>query len=320
MIKTCLIYGQNGLDLDVVYNLLSFYKSLNYWVAFSDKLYDSNLLVILRAVNKPIDCSMFNFEQIHVYDYGGWSYDGCIKSLVYEKTYVFTTSLNHKEHIVNKLGFPSNHVYLSFPPVETSLWVENSKERKYKFVHIGNFKKIDESDDVREKFNTAIKDLKVDIWGLNWELEDNSLYHGKTGVFNVSKIYSQSQFALGLMYPFQRDITFSGRFWHAPLNGCYLFSEKSLYSNVIPGVIETNYSSVDIETKIKLFDSPEILQQEAVKYWKTQSENLKKQISSFQILYKNKPFLVIFFILSLQNRLRMYYQKYELFKIFRCAR
>ncbi|MGY3213773.1 hypothetical protein [Mucilaginibacter sp. HD30] len=318
---TCLIYGQNGLDLDVALNLQAFYKKLGYWTVFSEKLFDANLLVILRAVDKPIEADTTNFEQIHVYDYGGWGYDECIRSLDYAKTYIFTTAPQHKQHIANKLAFPDDHIYIAFPPVETSLWVEKVQLKKYDFVHIGNFKKIDDSDAVREKFNAAVKALNADIWGMNWQLEDKNKYHGKSGLFDVSKIYARSKYALGLMYPFQRGVTFSGRFWHAPLNGCYLISEKSLYSADIPGVIETDYSVEDITNSVKNADVPDILSKKALQYWDLKNRDLQAIIIENKPIQIRKNLLPFYFIkVSIKNTLRLYYQKYELFKFLGSAK
>ncbi len=56
--KTCLIYGHGGLDLDVTFNLLYFYKRLGFKTYFSEKLYDADLLVVVRAINKVLDLTL----------------------------------------------------------------------------------------------------------------------------------------------------------------------------------------------------------------------------------------------------------------------
>ena len=87
-----------------------------------------------------------------------------------------------------------------------------------------------------------------------------------------SNIYSKSKYALGLMYPFQRDITFSGRFWHAPLNGCYLFSEPGLYTKEVPGVIETDYSTENILAMSSNLNDFEGLQKKAIYFWEEKNK------------------------------------------------
>lgn len=314
--KTCIIYGQNGLDLDVAFNLVAFYKKLGFKTYFSEKLHDASLLVILRAVDKPIDIRNKNYSQIHVYDYGGWSYDGCIKSLPYEKTYIFTTSEIHKSLLINSLNFPLEQIFIALPPVETKIWVKNEKYKKFDFVHIGNFKNIEEKDEIREKFNLSVDKLDTNLWGMGWNsLKYGEKYHGKAGLFDVSKIYAKSKYALGLMYPFQRDITFSGRFWHAPLNGCYLFSEPGLYTKEIPGVIETNYIVENILSQSAEHNDFDNLQKIAIHYWDEKNKKHKELVHS--LIEKTKfcnNFALEYYKEKFRNIIRFYYQKYNLFK------
>lgn len=314
--KTCLIYGQNGLDLDVALNLVAFYKNLGFKTYFSEKLLDANLLVIVRAVDHPLNISDKNYGQVHMYDYGGWGYDACVESLPYEKTYIFTTSEKHKDHIITTLDFPKKQIFIALPPVETKIWVEKSNSKTYDFVHIGNFKKIEDKDEVRERFNQAMLHLNTNIWGMGWDaLQLGKKYHGKAGLFDVSKIYSKAKYALGLMYPFQRAVTFSGRFWHAPLNGCYLLSEPGLYSKEFPGIIETNYHTEEIGNLTSKLDDAPVLQQKAIQFWENQKKMHFDLIKS--ILLKsnfNGVFLLGYFTENPINTLRFYYQKYNLFK------
>ena len=170
---------------------------------------------------------------MHVYDYGGWGYDSFVNSVDHKKTYIFSTSEKTKERLIKNLGFPQEHIFIALPPVETSLWIAKKTRIKYDFVHIGNYKNIEDDDNVRKSFLDCMLQLKVDVWGLGWINNEKGKYHGKVGLFKVSDIYSSSKYALGLMYPFQRNVTFSGRFWHAPLNGCYLFTEPGLYTKII---------------------------------------------------------------------------------------
>lgn len=314
--NTCLIYGQNGLDLDVAFNLRAFYKKLGYWTVFSETLVDADLLVILRAVDSSIEnIETFQFGQIHVYDYGGWKYDACIRSLDYKKTHIFTTSENMKQHLINDLSFPSSQILITFPPVEVSLWIEKRNRIRYDIVHIGNYKKIDSSDIIREKFNQIILKYNVDVWGLGWTIQKQR-YHGKAGLFRVSKIYSKSNFALGLMYPFQRNVTFSGRFWHAPLNGCVLLSEPGLYTQMIPGVIEVDYSDDSVIEMVSASVMNSDVQNQSIEFWNKHNDDFKKVVSVLLVNNKRTIFNGFFVLLYFRNFLRFLYQKYQLFKLF----
>lgn len=316
--KTCLIYGHNGLDLDVAFNLLAFYKKIGYKTFFSKKLYPTNLLVVLRATDAPFDTRNIEYSQIHVYDYGGWDYDRFVNSVNHEKTFIFTTSEIKRQRLIDLLGFPKDHLFIAFPPVEIAFWLAKSQRREYDFVHVGNFKKINDVDAVRQNFLRCIPKLKADIWGLGWNLSDKQKYHGKAGLFEVANIYAKAKYALGLMYPFQREVTFSGRFWHAPLNGCYLFSEKGLYTSQIPGVVETEYNVDDIMGKISKLGDNVRLQRSAIDFWNQQNSKIA---SIVEICLKGidgvsvKDSLVYnYFIFD--NKIRFFYQACKMFKFF----
>jgi hypothetical protein len=317
--QTCLIYGHNGLDLDVTLNLRSFYKGLGFKVFFSEKLYDADLLVVLRAADTDIDIKPFHFSLVHVYDYGGWDYDAFVNTIDHAITYIFCTSEVKKERLIQQLDFPKEHVFIALPPVDVNLWCNNIEQVQYEIVHIGNFKPISNDDPIKGLFNEAITHFKSNVWGMGWAIDEN-FYHGKTGLFSVSSIYSKSKFAFGLMYPFQREVTFSGRFWHAPLNGCSVFSEVGLYTAAIPGVIETDYSIADLEKKLK-YDVDRIsIQKEAKEFWKSQYQINQSLVEPTFVFLKNKKFnlnnFYLYVSISTKNLLRVAYQKWSFFKIF----
>ena len=270
--KTCLIYGQNGVDLDIALNLVWFYEKLGFLVAITNEVKDVDLLVVLRVVDKPLDLRNAKVSVIHIFDYAGWDYDNFVKSIDSSKTWIFCTSEAKRHRLINSLHFPKDHVFLALVPVDVNRWSKPIKEVQYKLVHIGHYKPVDD-DNVKTLFNYAVKSLKVNVWGLGWnDLGLKGAYHGKLGVFNVSSIYSCSLNALGIMYPFQRDTTYSGRFWHAPLNGCRIFSEHGLYSNKIPGVVETDYSIADLESKLHESLDREKLQFDSRAFWVSQEK------------------------------------------------
>jgi hypothetical protein len=317
--KTCLIFGRDGLDLDVTLNLRSFYKSIGFRVFFSEKkLYDSDLLVLIRADNNQIDLSNFHYSLIHVYDYVGWDYDAFIKNIDYSKTFIFCTSKEKRERLIHLLQFPKEQVFIALPPVEVKLWTEKIEEVKYEIVHIGNFKPITNEDQFKKLFNEVISHFKTNVWGVGWKI-NKDLYHGKTSLFSVSSIYSKSKFALGLMYPFQRNVTFSGRFWQAPLNGCFVFSEPGLYTQNIPGVIETDYSIKNIETEIISNVDRIALQKEATIFWIKKYEETKtivlSTLENFNLQRFSLNKFLVYAYISMKNYMRIYYQKMSLFKI-----
>lgn len=317
--KTCLIYGHNGLDLDVALNLRSFYRYLGFKVFFGDKLKDADILVVVRAVDSTIDITSYTFLQVHVFDYGGWDFDSFVRSINQRITFIFCTSEEKSKRLTDLLNFSKSQVFIALPPVDTKIWAKKIKKIEYNLVHIGNNKPISDGDSIKVKFNEMLGHFNTHVWGLGWKKLDKSIYHGKIGVFDVSGIYAKSKFAIGLMYPFQRDVTLSGRFWHAPLNGCSVFSEKGLYTTKIPGVIETDYTVDDLEKKTIINVDRFALQLEAIEFWNKKNADTLSLITKILTPLKYDRFNVkkfsIFFYGLISNTLKEYYQKLRLFKI-----
>lgn len=320
MIQTCLIYGQNGLDLDVTFNLKSFYEKLGFKVFFSTKLYDADLLVVTRAIDKPLDLSDYNYLLIHVYDYGGWDYDSFISSIDPNISYVFSTSESKMLRLVEKLNFPQGHVFKAFPPVDIFIWAKKIKAIKYDLVHIGNLKPQQKDDEIQGRFINILRQFKPHVWGLGWDLP-MCYFHGKTGLFEVSKIYARSKFSLGLMYPFQRQVTFSGRFWHAPLNGCIVFSEPGIYTSNIPGIVETDYSINNVSKLMDFSLDRYKIQDDAKKFWFNQYLHTLAFVESTLSHLKNRRFSVRkvlnYFLLNSFCLIREFYQKMNPFRFYR---
>ena len=313
-----MIYGHNGLDLDVTFNLRSFYKQLGFSVFFSGKLHDADLLVVLRAVDKPIDISPFSFSLVHVYDYGGWDYDEFVKSINQKITYIFCTTESKLKRLVDILHFPKEQVFVALPPVDIKIWCKKLENVRYDFIHIGNSKPNLIDDPINELFNKALSYFKVHVWGSGWNLVNNT-YHGKIGLFDVSNIYSKSRFSFGLMYPFQREVTFSGRFWHGPLNGCVVLSEHGLFTRTIPGIVETEYRISEIERLSEIFYDRYELQSQSIMFWNKQFEVTLNLVKPTLILIGKNTFTISkaisYLYYSNLNLLREYYQRFELFKL-----
>lgn len=317
IMKTCVIYGQNGLDLDVALNLTVFYKKLGFKTIFSSKLIGANLIVILRAVDSPLVLPEgFWYDQMHIYDYGGWEYESFIRSVDKSKAFFFTTSPEMSEKLKGEFSIDENKVSIMLPPVEVELWVSKVRKKEYDFVHIGNFKK-DIQDLYRTNFLNTLDELNVKIWGLGWPERFKRNYLGKAGLFEVSKIYSKSKLALGLMYSFQRSTTFSGRFWHAPLNGCCLLSEPGKYSRAFPGVIEVEYNStLNLATKFTHLDN-QAIQNEAIGFWRKENEKCKVAIGRMikHVEWSKSMWSTDFYLQFVVMKLRIVYQKMNIFKL-----
>ena len=94
-----------------------------------------------------------------------------------------------------------------------------------------------------------------------------------------------------------------------------------MYSNNIPGVIETDYSQKDIEENLNIKYDRHILQNEAVKFCLQQNEKTLLFVKQNLIQLKFNRFsakkLFNFIYGSTINSYREYYQKLCLFKLFK---
>lgn len=239
----CVVFGADGFDLDVAFNLMAFYEQLGYSTVLSRELIPTDLLVIHRPPNSPLNLEAYG--SVHVWDYVGTSIESLLPNLAaHPNVTIFASSGARTSALVELAPALEGRIHELLPPVATELWELPIRETRYNSVHIGNFKPSYAAgkDAPSSEFLHVIERNRIDVWGAKWPL-NSDLDHGPARLHEVSKIYGQSSYALGMMYPFQREITLSGRFWHAPLNGCLLFTERSIFSQEVPGVKETDYTS-----------------------------------------------------------------------------
>jgi hypothetical protein len=164
------------------------------------------------------------------------------------------------------------NVEILLPPVYTKHWVSRKKlKAKYLVTHIGNYKPYyaGQGDPYAREFMKQIDSEFVHVWGRGWpNTPGREIKIKKASLYSVSAIYKKSLLALGMMYPFQRDLTISGRYWHAPLNGAYVLSEPNFLASSIPGVLETTYEN-DFDEVISniTIESRNELQKKSKIYW-----------------------------------------------------
>ena len=235
----CKIVGFDGFDPDVLANLIAFYYACGFLVDISRAPADCELLVVQRG-SYGGEVFATSARACHIYDY------------VASGTSDYHTAFpNIPERIVispapkvSGASTPSNCV-LSCPPVVSRLWRNNEDgvSAAYEFVHIGHRKSHPQPDPWLEQMDTVALSGNCHFWGNGWNQLGpipQSAAHGAASLHNCQQIYRRATFALGVMYPYQRARTISGRMWQAPLNGCALFSEAVLSNAHIPGVYETS--------------------------------------------------------------------------------
>jgi hypothetical protein len=82
------------------------------------------------------------------------------------------------------------------------------------------------------------------------------------------------------MYPYQRNLTISGRFWLGPLNGAVILSEPNDLISIIPGVKEFDFQSTSFDIHRDFtFQERLDLSKKAKFYWDRHYEVSKQLVS-----------------------------------------
>ena len=108
-------------------------------------------------------------------------------------------------------------------PIIPELWQEKPfRKLRGRPLHISNYKPINNDayqlDLVRLAQNHLIR-----VFGNKWDQADIPA-HG-VSYWQANRIIAKAFSCYGLMYPYQRGTTLSGRMWQAPLNGCFVITE-----------------------------------------------------------------------------------------------
>jgi len=294
----CMILGGDGLDSDVVKNLEYLYRSLGYSVVKMVKNIPedfSGLLVISRSnmlSNKALEnCKV---KTVIIYDYVGDSINNfdylSFLSQQIDSVIIYSTSYERmaqlRDLVDSRECATDISINFSLLPVFPKIWIAKKRHSRIsRPIHIGHFKSGEprEMDPIKENFLGFLKRENAIIGGRDWpETFSRGILLGEINLRTVSALYAKCEIAVGLMYPFQRQHTYSGRYWHAPLNGCTVLSEETRYSAIIPGVISCDLSKSLSEIRENCNLSPDKLMLESSTFWKNSTNfhirDLRKKI------------------------------------------
>ncbi|MGM7777337.1 glycosyltransferase family protein [Arthrobacter sp. KNU-44] len=222
---------------------------------------------------------------VHLYDYVANDISLLLNSCGdHPGLLIFASSAARRNELLERFPELSEKIRVSAPPVCSRLWKSNhlGGKPKYDLVHIGNYKPYysESRDEYASRFLKLVQLGRVHVWGAGWEDRlDGEYCHGRLGISKVSEIYAKSRVALGMMYPNQRTVSLSGRFWHAPLNGCHIISEPSVFADDLPGVLSSEY--IDAPNPHDFSEASRVrLQSHAVRYWDDAFQALKTVIEN----------------------------------------
>jgi hypothetical protein len=230
------ITSVDGFDLCVLHNLKQLYKGMGFVTLVGTRPIISDLNVFPRGVRASEVCFVNKSKCAHVYNYTGIDMSGL--DVTNPRCSFFCPSVKMFERVPRV----ENLVH-AFPPVDIASWCDGQagEKVKYEVVHVGTFKSAGAThghrDGMQMEMEKMIRNHASDIWGEGWPSCVKGVRHGRLPIAIVPRIYSSSRCAIGVMYPTQRDVTFSSRFWLAPINGCTLISEPGLFAKEVPGVV-----------------------------------------------------------------------------------
>ena len=299
--------------------MLTFYKRIGYKTIYSKTFVDCHLLILPRPTESTIIPSRIIGTPVHIWNYVGSDLTGFFeknKENIHDVLY-----LSSSEKLV-PASYRKNEnwrVLITKPPVYPKLWTnELKKDKKFNLAHIGNLKPYIKSgeDTFALNFLKSLKVHKAYVWGRGWEDEEGIIKKGMLEVMNVSEVYASTRAALGLMYPFQRQTTFSGRFWHGPLNGAIIISEPGAYTVDIPGVYNSDLTPTNVSSIVESCNfKSETIQEESIVYWNSHTKKLEEIVKNITESFHNKTLnsfsSIHFYKNSIDNTLRTYYRLYR---------
>ena len=317
--RIALIYSGDGLDVVVLLIMLTFYNRIGYKTIYSKTFIDCHLLILPRPSDSTIIPLNLIGTPIHVWNYVG---NNLTKFFERNKENMHNVLYLNSSSELTPVNYQINeswHLQITKPPVYSKLWTcKLSENKKLNLIHIGNFKPYMKlKDDIfAQNFLKSLRAHKAHVWGRGWDSEEDIINEGVLEVLDVSKVYANSRAALGLMYPFQRQTTFSGRFWHGPLNGSIIISEPGIYTNDIPGVYNSDLTPINVQTAIESFGTrPETIQDESVIYWDSHTENLEETVRTLTESFYTETLKnfsnINFYKKLIDNTLRNYYRQYR---------
>lgn len=255
--KRCNILSYDYLDLDVYWNVKLFYLSAGFDVEFNAHTADHDILVLLRG--DPNDRLLAYRGSVHIYDY------------VKELTIDWRSRLPLAREIrLVSLSRPADAEGVRFVPgylpIIPELWQQEPfRKRPQRPFHISNFKPIRNDPYQRDLICLGRHEL-IQIHGNKWDQVDIRA-HGLS-YWQANRRLARAYSCYGLMYPYQRGTTLSGRMWQGPLLGCFVISEMGSNPFGCPGVIEVDRFSPDTLLLVDSVSDCWNLHRQASSHWR----------------------------------------------------
>jgi hypothetical protein len=281
---TCLIVSSDYLDLDVYLNIRAFYAAAGYRLLRTPGATSpADLLVVLRGDNGS-DHQDFPGE-IHIYDYVkeyvvDWSTRYPLASLLRLITLSTSVSAPASASTLTAKATPSQSQPAdpsrlvgvdAYLPVLPALWCVPWRRKRPRPLHLSNFKRM-KGDRYQQQLLSLIQTGAVQVYGSNWQLVDVQTH--PLSYWQANRLLARSGRCFGLMWPYQRGTTLSGRMWQAPLQGCFVLSERGTDILGCPGVVELESFEATYLSRPLAPDACRQLSHEAAAFWEAHTRTL----------------------------------------------
>lgn len=232
--KHCSILSFDYLDYDVYLNIVAFYHSAGYQVSLDFDGVSSDLVVVLRGWPPHIYNDFTGI--VHVYDY--------VKELSIDYLRFFPRAfrlfyISVTPDPARDFSATSQNTYIhGYLPVIPEIWLSFAKRKmQQKPLHIANYKPMS-SDPYQSQLITLANQHLIKIYGAKWQKV--GIASSSVSYWAANQLLAKSSHCFGLMYPYQRGKSLSGRMWQAPINGCVVISEAGTNIFGCPGVVESD--------------------------------------------------------------------------------
>lgn len=190
-----------------------------------------DLLVFFRGIPDRIYSEFSGV--IHFYDYV-CEHELDLHTYFPNASEILVVSI-HKE---DKIRSKSKAVY-GYLPVIPNLWQFKLPfaRRETTPVHISNYKPLVE-DPYQKQLVSLIQSDRIHVFGGKWDRL--KIMTRPLSYIEANLRLAGSKSCYGLMYPYQRGRSLSGRMWQGPIQGCVVISEEKTNLFSCPGVIEVS--------------------------------------------------------------------------------
>jgi hypothetical protein len=262
--RSCAVVSTDYLDKDVYLNIELFYTLAGYRVyvwsqASASASRTPDLIVMLRG--DPGKAWADYRGPVHVYDY--------VKELDVDWSDRFPHA-SRLERISLEGGDVSGYL-----PVFPEIWRRSFSRKNSLPVHLSNYKPMP-ADTFQRDLVSLIQQGRVRVFGGRWQLI--GLPSRSLSYWQANRLIAASSCCFGLMYPYQRGRSLSGRMWQAPINGCFVISEAGTNPYALPGLIEVeSFGFQEADRQFSLEECRRLSVQASV-FWQNHTTNLARQL------------------------------------------